>query len=324
MSDSPGARLRCGIILAAGDGRRLRPLIHQLRGDHLPKQYVKFGGARSMLEQTYHRAEMLIPPVRLLTVVGQHHLNFPEVTRQLLGRPQGTVIVQPENKETGPGLLLPLMHLSVRHPEAVVVVFPSDHFIIENARFMDHVERAFRALERDHSRLILLGIEPSEAEPEYGYIMPGRQAEDGTTTRVRRVIRFVEKPDRAAAQDLIQRGAVWNTLTMVFHAATLLELVRQVAPALSQAFRRIRQAIGTTVERTVIDEVYRTLAPVNFSKDVLEVVCVQHSIRLSVLPVRGVVWSDWGSATRLMEGLNKTGAMKGGSPLPPRILSRQD
>lgn len=104
---------RCGIVLAAGEGERLRPLVRQIRGEVLPKQYVNFIGARSMLEHTFSRVERLIPEERVFTVVGRNHLAYPSVNRQLSGRLEGTVVVQPQNRETGPGILLPLWSVSM-------------------------------------------------------------------------------------------------------------------------------------------------------------------------------------------------------------------
>ncbi len=140
--------VRCGIVLAAGEGKRLQPFVQRLRGDYLPKQYVRFIGTRSMLEHTFQRAEKVISPQHIFTVVSQGHLVYPEVRRQILSRPPDTVVVQPMNKETGPGVLLPLMHVFKRFPDATVAIFPSDHFISEEELFMSHVELAFRVVER--------------------------------------------------------------------------------------------------------------------------------------------------------------------------------
>jgi nucleotidyltransferase-like protein len=120
----------CGIVLAGGEGKRLRPFVHLLRKDLLPKQYVNFIGRRSMLEHTLHRAEKLIPSERLFIVLNEAHLGFPEVQQQICKRPPGTIIVQPENKETGPGLLLPLMHLFPRLSE-----FGGGHLPVGSLRF---------------------------------------------------------------------------------------------------------------------------------------------------------------------------------------------
>jgi len=295
---------RTGIILAAGDGRRLQPYIHRLRGDALPKQYVRFGGHRSLLEQTIRRAELLIPPERLFTVVGWHHLAYREAALQLADRPPGTVVIQPENKETGPGILLPLIHLSARHPESVVAIFPSDHHVVEASLFMGFVDLAVRMVERDSTQLILLGIEPLAPDSEYGYILPGRRATDGPGG-VKQVVRFVEKPALDDAGELIGNGALWNTFVMVAKATALLELFRQLTPGLYRDFFRIRQAIGSGRERAVTEEVYKVLEPFNFSKGVLGRIEPHDPLRVTVLPVRGVTWSDWGSEQRLLTGLEQ-------------------
>src|SRR3974377_1003893 len=96
--------VRCGIVLAGGEGTRLKRFIYQLRGSQVPKQYVNFIGNRSMLEHTFDRAERLIPGDRLFTVASRDHLQYPEARRQLLHRPIDTVVLQPSNKETGPAV----------------------------------------------------------------------------------------------------------------------------------------------------------------------------------------------------------------------------
>ncbi|TMB74060.1 MAG: hypothetical protein E6J54_04340 [Deltaproteobacteria bacterium] len=296
----------CGIVLAGGDGKRLQPFIDRLGGGGLPKQYMNFIGTRSMLEHTFQRAETLISPDHLFTVVNQDHLRFPDVKRQLSSRPHGNVVVQPENKETGPGLLLPLIHLYKRYPDSTVVVFPSDHFIEDARLFMVHVELAFLAVERDPSGLILLGMEPSGAEPEYGYILPGRRVESLHPSGVCEVSKFIEKPERPSANALILKGGLWNTMVMVFKAEMLLDLVRRAAPTLSRFFDRISRAVGTDAETDVAEEAYRQMEPVNFSQGLLEPLSLQRPSPLLVLPVRGVHWSDWGSERRIMSALQKT------------------
>jgi mannose-1-phosphate guanylyltransferase len=305
MAESSRSPVRCGIILAAGEGKRLQPFVRRLRGKDLPKQFVNFTGSRSMLEHTFHRVETLIPSARLFTVVGREHLKHPEVGRQLSGCATGNVILQPRNKETGPGILLPLTHLYKRYPESVVVMFPSDHFILEEDLFMDHVDRACREVERDGSRLVLLGMEPNDPDPEYGYILPVVGTNVSAGWEVRKVSRFVEKPEPRAAMELFDLGGLWNTMVMVFKARTLMELVRRADPILSHSFQRVIDSIGTPAESGVVEEIYRNMEPVNFSKGLLEICSMQYSSHLGVLPVRGVFWSDWGSEQRIKSILKK-------------------
>ena len=311
----------CGIVLAGGEGERLRPFVHLLRKDLLPKQYVNFIGRRSMLEHTLHRAEKLIPSERLFIVLNEAHLGFPEVKQQICKRPRGTIIVQPENKETGPGLLLPLMHLFARYPNSVVAIFPSDHFVLEEEELMRYVQLGHRVVKNDPTRLVLLGIEPDREESEYGYILPEKTLDRAPGPFP--VSCFIEKPDLKKARDLIHSGALWNTMMMIFRIETVLRLVYEVAPNLYLTFQQIYNAIETPLEDSVVWDIYQRLKPVNFSKQLLEPYVQAHPSSLLAIRVRGVLWSDWGTESRVMEILRRTGhvaRLNGLSPAPPLTI----
>lgn len=303
---------RCGIILAGGEGRRLIPFIFRLRGDALPKQYVNFIGSRSMLEHTLLRAGRLIPPERLFVVVNQHHLAHAEVRRQLSGRPNGTVVVQPENKETGPGLLLPLLHVHRRYPDSTVTIFPSDHFIVGEKRFMAHVDLACRVVERYPSSLVMLGIEPGEPETDYGYILPSKEIHGRPQWGVRKVVRFIEKPESRIARELILSDGLWNSMVIAFKVKTMLDLIERATPLLFSSFHRIREVVGTCKEGDVVKACYARMEAINFSRGVLEAIPPDCPSPLLVLPVRGVFWSDWGSEERISRVMRQ-GIVGGGA-----------
>jgi len=307
-NDLPSSADRWGIILSGGNGTRLRDLVYHKRADYLPKQYLNFIGKRSMLEHTLHRAEKLIPAQRLLTVIAKEHLQFEEVRRQIAWRPQECIIVQPENKDTGPGILLPLMHLHKRSPDAIVTLFPSDHFILEEDLFMRHVERAFRIVETDGSLIVLLGTEPNEPDTEYGYILPGERMDSQKLDGDRTVEMFVEKPSTEAAKMIMRKGALWNTLVLVVTCKTLLQSIKRTMPELYRSFEAIQDAIGTPDEQRVVERVYQKLPSLNFSKRVLEMLSYRNRQNLRVLPVRGVTWKDWGTSDRLSKTLRQLGA----------------
>lgn len=296
-----------GMVLAAGDGKRLQSYVQQRRGVELPKQYVNFIGRRSMLEHTFHRAEKLISKQQILTVISKDHLRFAEVRRQLADRANENVIVQPANKETGPGIFLPLMHIYKRAPEAIVSVFPSDHFILEEERFIDHLDLAVKAVAHDPARIVLLAMEAQGPEVEYGYIVP--HPDDGALDLwgTRTAANFVEKPDSAQARELVRAGGLWNTMIMVFKVRTVLKMLQRLFPTTYLPFARIFEAIGTPEEKRAVDSVYRTLAPMNFSKGFLEKIAAIDPKAISVLPVLQVFWSDWGSPDRLEEVLELLG-----------------
>jgi mannose-1-phosphate guanylyltransferase len=303
------ADLVCGLVLAGGEGKRLQPFIKSLGKGELPKQYVNFIGTRSMLEHTIDRAERVIPSERVFTIITESHLKHPEVREQLSSRPRGTVIVQPENKETSPGLLLPLMHLYKRHPSSLVLVLPSDHFIREEDRLMDHARFACMAVRSDPSRLVLLGVKPDRDESEYGYLLPSKKPQD-RETKIFEISWFIEKPEQKIARRLMRAGGLWNTMIMAFKTSTMLHWVSRLAPALYQQFQKIYQAIGTPEEADVVRDVYRRLTPSNFSKEVLEPMVKTYPSSLVALPVREILWSDWGTASRIRDLLKKMGQLQ--------------
>ena len=129
---------------------------------------------------------------------GKDHFRYEAARRQVAPRAPENVNVQLANRETGPGILLPLLRLYKRCPDASVAVFPSDHFILEEDRFMDHVALAARAVAHGPSRFVLLAAEAQDAETEYGYIVPHDNYERLNIWGIRGTASFVEKPDAAA------------------------------------------------------------------------------------------------------------------------------
>src|SRR5712692_1537985 len=285
MNQSNGRQL-WGIVLAAGEGTRARDFLGRLCGGRGIKQFCAVVGRRSMLEHTLARVERLIPRERILVVVSRNHQE--EVSQQLAHWPVDNIIYQPANRDTAPGILLPLAHVSHRDPFATVAIFPSDHFILQEEQFMAAVGRAVAEAQRFPREMILLGMSPDRVEEGYGWLEPGI-TEAGRETRA--VQRFWEKPSPVCVQALLVRGALWNTFVGVAWAPTLWEMVRQEAPDLYQAFTEIRQALGKSDAPLVTERVYETLCTVNFSSGV----CEPLAPWLRVLPVPEVGWSDWGS-----------------------------
>jgi mannose-1-phosphate guanylyltransferase len=286
-----------GLILAGGDGQRLQPLIKAWYGHARPKQYCTFFGGHSLLRQTLARVERLIPAAHLLTVVTQAHMIY--VRKELCDRAPETVIIQPCNRETGAGILLPLLHIVHRDPEAIVALFPSDHFIREEARFMAAVATAVASLATHPRHLVLLGMAPEGPEREYGWIARGDILEQVSGQAVYRVQQFWEKPTLSVAEGLYRRQALWNTMVLVGHARVVLTLFQTLTPALYGPFAPCRESWEALQDLQVLHEVYATLPVVSFSRAIL----TQSAPCLGVLPVHGVHWSDWGSPARVMQDL---------------------
>jgi mannose-1-phosphate guanylyltransferase len=134
-------------------------------------------------------------------------------------------------------------------------------------------------------------MHPSEAEPEYGYIVPGKKFYGPPGLGACEVSRFIEKPHPYVARDLISAGGLWNTLVMIFRTKSFLKEIDRINPRLFGFFERIWNAIDTSSAGDVVKRVYTQIYPVNLSKGFL-ILALDRPSRLIVLPVRGVCWSD--------------------------------
>lgn len=288
-----------GIILAGGDGKRLQSFVRSQNDSDAPKQYCTFIGKRSMLRHTIDRAEMIIQPERLFSIVSKQH--FRDVKDQLADRPSGTVITQPFNRDTGPGILYPLLHVYQRNPEAMVCLLPSDHFILNEQSFMEHIEFSSEFVASKPQSIMLLGVNPRQPEGEYGWIITSEQIADNNAKPVYKVARFVEKPDAFTANQIHQKGGLWNTMIIVSKAKTLLTLFKVFTPTVYQAFWGIRDVLGSSLEASIVEALYSRLSPMNFSYSILG----KNPFGLLTIPVQGVYWSDWGNAARIRSDIRR-------------------
>ena len=276
------------ILLAAGDGTRIQGLTHDQSGAPVPKQFWSVDGQESMLRWAVKRAARTVSWDRIVTVVAAQHRRWWET--ELSDLPRANVVVQPENKGTGPGILLPLLHVLRQDPLARVVVLPSDHYVSDEALLREAIVRATAAAEEHRDRVVLLGMTPTGADVEYGWIVPV-----DADTPVRHVSLFVEKPDRARVRTLMSQGAVLNSLILVATGTALLQLYATSAPELSEEFATWVDGGDDSWAR--LQGLYRDVPKCDFSRHVLEHSCD----RLDVVGVGDCGWSDLGTPTRLNE-----------------------
>ena len=287
------------IVLAGGEGTRVGYFVQRWLGRQRPKQFCTFVGTRSMLQHTLDRAARLAPVERSVLVVARAHRQ--ETMTQLDGRGVGTVLFQPANRDTAAGVFLPLTYVRAREPRATVVIYPSDHFVYPEDKFLDTVREAVLAAERLHDRIVLLGVAPDRLELDYGWILPGQRLVHSGTKRVQTVLKFLEKPTAQQADDALSNNALWNTMVMAAKVETLWELGQQCFPELMERFERLGRAIGTSKEAQVLEAIYQTMPAKNFSSDLLQ----QVPDRVAVTELTNALWSDWGRPERIVEALRR-------------------
>jgi len=275
-------------------------MIKEWLGEDRPKQYCTFTGTRSMLQHTVDRADQLAGPTQRVTVVGADQEEI--ACHQLSGR-GGSLVVQPANCETAPGVFLPLTYVRAADPNATVVIYPSDHFVHPETQLAEAIRHAVRAIDLLEDRLILLGMQPDGIDLDYGYIQMDRYVGGYGAHSLWHVGRFIEKPERHLARTLAEGQVLWNTMIIVAKVETLWKLGTKVLPSMMRLFETLMPALGTPREDRVLHGIYQTMPTRNFSRDFLE--HVAHKV--STLDVKDVFWSDWGRPERITQSLRGIG-----------------
>jgi mannose-1-phosphate guanylyltransferase len=284
---------RWGVILAGGDGKRLLPLTRMLTGDERPKQFCAIGSDETLLETTRRRVALNIAVENTAVVVTETHERFYRYALNDL--PSENLIVQSRNRGTAPAILYSLLRIAKIAPNSTVAFFPSDHYFSDDEKFMSHVEAAFDAIPERPDLVMLLGITPNAPEEQYGWIEPGQSIFANDAGSFYQVRRFWEKPSRLLAQELLEKGCLWNSFVVIGQVQTMLTLIQRARPDLYQSLA-LAKYLSVAAEQQFARELYSSLPCINFSQCVL----TNRPEDLSIFPVSGVEWSDLGEPRRVL------------------------
>jgi len=288
------------IVLAGGEGSRLRALTTRPCGTSVPKQFCSLHGGRSLIEDAIARAAGVVDQSRICAIVAHQHREWWSPMLQRL--PSRNVFVQPRNRGTAIGVLYSLLHVLAMDPHARVLLLPADHYVREEIMLRQSLRAALARVERDPSTPVLLGLEPDEIDTELGYILPGESDAVGG----RKVGKFVEKPSVHVAQDIVAAGGLWNAFIIAAAARALLDLYMQrFAPILLDMqvimSRAALAGLPITAHWAAIADLYERLPEVDFSRHVLE----GREDRLRVVRVPPCGWSDLGTPKRVGEAVRR-------------------
>lgn len=275
------------VIIGGGVGARLWPLSRQT----YPKPFIRLSDGISLIQHAYRRALAIgrledgageivtVANRELLFEIRDHYCEIDAAARCRF-------ILEPEGRDTAAAIAIAALEVADAHgDDAVLCILPGDHTIADLDAFLAAVGKAVD-IAREH-RFVTLGIRPDSPETGYGYIEA-----DGTD-----VVRFVEKPDLAAAERFLADGRfLWNSGMFFCEAGTLIGMMREHCPDILSGCRdslaRARRSGGDGMAQ--IELLAEDFSKVR--KQSIDYALLEKADGLAVVPC-DIGWNDIGSWT---------------------------
>lgn len=275
--------------MAGGIGSRFWPLSRTEK----PKQFVDIlNTGRTFIQMTYDRFASFIPAGNFLVVTGERYKNL--VMEQLPELNEDQVLLEPGRRNTAPCIAYAAYKLKKKNPDAVMVVAPADHLILNVPVFTEVIGECLQYAAR-HDSLLTIGITPSFPSTGYGYIET-----EGSGEGVARVVSFREKPDLDTACGFIESGRYrWNSGMFIWSVRTIVAAMERHLPDIAEAFDALSEQYYTPEEQTEVNKIYKECRSISIDYGVLE--------KASNVAVYGADfgWSDLGTWTSLYEQSTK-------------------
>jgi mannose-1-phosphate guanylyltransferase len=228
------------VIMAGGSGTRFWPASRQ----EVPKQLLKIGSPRSMLQTTFDRLSGLVSSQHVLVATNAQLVEA--VIAQLPDLPIEHIIGEPVKRDTAPCIGVAASLVQAADKDGMMIVMPSDHVIEPKSEFHRAIQAGLRLIEQDPERIVTFGIRPSYAAESFGYIERGEALVGADGGAAFEVQRFREKPKKELAEEFFQAGTFyWNSGIFLWSAKTILNALRSYEPEMFEHIEKIGQAIGT-------------------------------------------------------------------------------
>ncbi len=252
------------LILAGGSGTRFWPLSRDAR----PKQLLNLFGSDTLLEQTIHRLEGLIPRENILILTNSKQLEAVREVASML--PAENIYAEPAKRDTAPAVALGIGLVAARDPDATMLVLPADQLIQDTAAYHSVMRDAIATAEKSDG-LVTIGIKPTWPCPSYGYIERGPRASiTGLSCEhpPAEVKRFREKPSVELAEQFLAKGGFcWNAGMFVWSLPNVIRELSTHAPELSHFISELRSS--KNLEAT-IEAQFPKLTPISIDYALME------------------------------------------------------
>ncbi|GAA3932896.1 mannose-1-phosphate guanylyltransferase/mannose-6-phosphate isomerase [Luteimonas lutimaris] len=273
------------VLLSGGSGTRLWPLSREA----YPKQFLPLAGERTMLQDTWLRVAGLAGDAAPLVVANEEHRFLAAEQLRQVGVEHAAIVLEPVGRNTAPAIAAAALQAMAGGDDPLLLVLPSDHVVRDADAFRDAVRAASPAAAE--GALVTFGIVPESPETGFGYI----QAEPGEG--VRRVLRFVEKPDADTARQYLEAGGYyWNSGMFLLRASRYLEELGRFRPDILAAVRAAFDAAKRDGDFVRLDKDAFAASP----SDSIDYAVMEKTDRAMVLPV-DIGWNDVGSWSALWD-----------------------
>ena len=258
-----------------------RHLTTDARGVSVPKQYCSLdGGPSSRSSFALRRAEQVVARRSITAIVAQQHQQW--WSESLADLSPDNLIVQPSNRGTGLGILLSVLSILEQDPDARIVFLPSDHYVANEYILAAASRNALDLANRFDRDIVMIGITPESADPELGYIVPGQRACAGVFD----VVRFVEKPERNIARELLEARCYWNSFIFAAQGRYLLSLFEALYPHEVAHMRSALCADRYNGGNETLVRLYEHLPEIDFWRQIVE----RSTQRLKLVAVGACGW----------------------------------
>lgn len=276
-------------IMAGGVGSRFWPASRE----SCPKQFLDIlGTGKTLLQETYDRAKLLVQEKNILIVSNHMYKNL--IIKQLPEINENQILLEPSRNNTGPCVAYTALHIKAISKDAVFAVLPSDHMIKNLELYVNLMHAAFECAKEQDS-IVTLGIQPNRADTGYGYINYGGSPDEHGAFHVKS---FKEKPDAETARTYVDSGEfLWNSGMFIWSVKTLLKQFSISAPDIITILSQNEEAFGTREEQDFIDKVYPLTANISVDYAILE-----HAKNVKTIPA-DIAWSDLGTWNSLYDYL---------------------
>lgn len=277
------------VLMAGGVGTRFWPYS---RNAH-PKQFLDvLGVGKTLLQASYERFIPLCPKENIFIVTNEEHAQITQ--EQLPDLEAWQILSEPMRKNTAPCIALASLKIAKLNPEAVIVVSPSDHLILNDSDFQQTIRTCFEKA-KDQDKLITLGIKPTRPETGYGYIQYIESKQE-----LKKVKTFTEKPELALAKTFLDSGEfVWNAGIFVWGVKAILAAFQKHLPEMSEVFEEAAAKFDTPQEASALQSAYMQTKSISIDYGIMEKADNVY-VWLSNFP-----WSDLGSWSSLHDNSNK-------------------